>query len=96
MGSIGEGVAVRVSVGVAEGVNVAVRVAVGIGLGENVSVGVANTVARSRLTVKTEAKANKNRNVIPPPMIQGRQLVFWGTVIFKSRGTLINTTVVLS
>ena len=96
MGSRGEGVSVRVSVGEGEAVGGSVCVSVGTGLGVNVGVGVANTVMRSRLTVRTEAKARSSKKAIPPPMIQGRQLVFGGTINFKSRGTLISTTVVLS
>lgn len=96
MGPSGEGVAVRVSVGMGDTVGVFVCVSVGTGLGVNVGVGVANMVARSRLTVRTVAKARKSKSVIPPPMIQGRQLILLGTINFKSRGTLISTTVVLS
>lgn len=76
MGSGGAGVTVRVSVGVGEIVGATVCVTVGKGLAVKVGVWVANTVVRSRLTVRTEAKARKSRSVMPPPMIHGRQLVF--------------------
>ena len=93
---MGVSVGVKVSVGVGEIVGVGVKVVVGMGLVVNVGVEVANTVVRSRLTVKTEANAKKSRSVIPPPTIQPLQFIFLGTTIFKSRGTLIRTTVVLS
>lgn len=96
VGPSGVTVGVWVSVGVGESVGVSERVALGTRLGVAERVGVANTVARKKLTASTEVKARTSSRPIPPPIIHALQFVFLGTTIFKSRGTLIKITVMLS